>query len=101
MKFEFKQNLENFLDLWQLLGCEPPGIVVSVSERVICLKGSYSLDLKDCFALPAFAIRLEMKNTQVRTENNSYCLESNQDHNMPHVDNPQAGSAFTILAIVT
>ena len=33
MKFEFKQNLENFLDLWQLLGCEPPGIVVSVSER--------------------------------------------------------------------
>ena len=75
MKFEFKQNLENFLDLWQLLGCEPPGIVVSVSERVICLKGSYSLDLKDCFALPAFAIRLEMKNTQVRTENNSHYLE--------------------------
>ena len=60
-----------------------------------------NIDLFVCFALPAFAIRLEMKYTQVRTENNSHYLESNQDHNMPHVDNPQAGSAFTILATVT
>ena len=42
-----------------------------------------------------------MKYTQVRTENNSHHLESNQDHNKPNVDNPQAGSAFTILATVT
>ena len=29
-----------------------------------------------------------MKYTQVRTENNSHTLESNQDHNIPYVDNP-------------
>ena len=35
-----------------------------------------------------------MENTQVRTENNSHCLESNQDHNIPYVDNPKARFAL-------